>query len=515
MSFAPFAAVWFLFVVAAGICFLAGRRPRIHMVVALTVPVIALALWSLFRPDEIPPTLEFAGRQWAVTGHSWYLTGTILILALAAAVRSVMNQQPPLAARQSALSLLLVAATLPVVWAADDRTRVMGLALFAMAMIVMALIFARESVPTGTGGKQMDWGNLAAVFSLWLASALPAGRFAFGVLAATLLVITQGYNLVQNHNEDHPARIMLMGLPVIVAGAILAATIFSSIPSAVELAAGTAIGLLGMVIGLFRIWQHSPVFPPRPVSLVLSGLALTAAIWAGQDALLAGVRLAVFVPVLLILTASLPKESLSPASRLLEDGPNGGVPSKLRMTPGLLAMLIATLVSAGLPLTVGFNTLAPLYDAWQTAGGWVLLIVVSALWSLLLAAMAVRGRTLARAGWADRDAWLRGTVLLVPTLALLSLDTAKFNAGWAAWLAIAISALASVIIGRFATSTDALGGLLREAVKFPQSATQLKDRLRQARETAAGGMAEALAILDGENGLLWVLGLLLLLLWIA
>lgn len=511
MSFAPYAALWLVLVVAAAISLVAGRRPRLLVAVTLVAPLLALSLWLSFHPDDPIPTLNVFGRQWAISTAAWQLTGIVLLLMLTAAVRSIMDRPIGRFAGQFAQSSLLAAASLSLIWAADDRTRVMGLALFAAVWGGVALLVARERESTEVDRLRFPWVYLIAVFPLWLAGVLPAGRFVFGLLAATILIA--GHRR-ENGRSDHgnPTLIMLDGLPLVVAGAVLVATLFAAMPSTPDIVIGTAIGLFLLFSGLIRVWRQSPTPATRATGLALAGISLTAAVWAGQEALVAGIRLAVFVPLLPGLAASFPATS---AGDQPADDAAAARPSLMRwLTPGSLAVLIAYIVAAGLPLAVGFPVLASLYEAWRASGGWVLLIVVAMLWSLLLAALIISSRSLGNTGRADRDTWLRGAILLLPVIGLLSLNAIPSNVSWLVWAVIGVTAIGGLIIGLFGSGIDSLAGALHEALTLPQPADRVMDGIRRVGNAAVGGLADALTILDGDYGLLWILGLILLLIWI-
>lgn len=512
MSFAPYAVLWLVLVAAAAISFVTGRRSRIRVTVTLAAPLLALALWLPFRPNELFPSLSIAGRQWAVSTPAWQLTGIVLLLTLTAAVHAAMNRSPDQPAGQFALSPLLATASLPLIWAADDRTRVMGLTMFAAVWGGATLLVARESEATGVNRSRFPWVYLLAVIPLWLAAALPAGRFMFGLLATTILIVGRGYDNGRSGEDGHSASIMLDGLPLVVAGAVLAATLYAAMPSALEIVIGTATGLFLLLGGLIRVWQYSPAPAARAAGLALAGLGLTTAVWAGQEALIAGIRLAVFVPALLALAASFP--TVSQAEQSIDNVADGRFSLIRRVTPGSLAALFAYVVAAGLPLTVGFPVLASLYEAWRVSGGWVLLIVAAAIWSLLLAALVISGGSPANIGRADRDTWLRGTILLLPIIGLLSLNGMPPAVSWPVWAIIGITAIAGLIISLFGSVIDTLTEALHEAMTLPQSTKRVADGIRRAGNATIGGLADALAILDGDYGLLWILGLILLLIWI-
>ena len=228
-----------------------------------------------------------------------------------------------------------------------------------------------------------------------------------------------------------------------------------------------------------------------------------AGVWAGEAALLPAVRLAVSAPVVL---------------RLLVPDSSPSLPRRL---PRLLPAALAYLALAGLPLTVGFGALSRLYAAWLP-GGWVLVIVMAALLSLWLAVVYQSGETTATEASPPpngRGLWLGAVPAGLAALGLIQIDTSAFAQSPLVWVAIVLPALAGAVLGRFVPLLSELGGLLRESV----GATAMLDRvaarfgppLRRAANGVADALADAVSILDGDNGLLVLLGLLLLLLWIG
>lgn len=504
MSFAPFAAIWVLLVAAAIIALFAERS---KLVVALSiVPVlVAIPLWYLFRPDAVAPSLSLAGRQWAIGDAAWQLTGVVLLLCLTAAIWAALSPDHPRPGFRAAVALGLAAAVLPAVWAADDRTRLLGLALFAAAWALSQLA-ARGS---GSDTPPFDWRSgvliLATLFPVWAAYTVPGGRASLSVIAVVLLIAAGASATTAPGAGSAVSR----GLPTVAAASVLLAALGAGSPSTLGVVAATAAGLLVLLWGLARAWDRPHVLTPA-LALSLGGVILVAAVWAGTDALLAATRLAVFAPAL----AGLASAGLSPAARadsISAPGDN----SRRRLSPRLLAWLVAFLAVAGLPLTVGFSALAPVYESWSGATGWVLLLVMVILLALWLATLYQAGRSSMREGTSEGADWLRGLALIPPAIGLIAFNFAGLTGSWITWTVIVLTAVAGVLLGHFAPDVGAVGDLLREAVALPQPAVPVATRLRAAGRLAAGALADALAILEGDNGLIWLLGLLLLIIWIT
>lgn len=506
MSFAPFAAIWVLLLFAAGVALIARRRPKIAIAATTISIILAAALWALFLPETIAPSLSLAGRQWAVGEAAWHLTGIILLLCAAVVVRAAVDadSRHP---RAMAIALGLSAATLPVVWAADDRTRLMGMALFAAAWAILFILIS----PTDSDSPRFTWRSgglpLAALFLLWAAIAVPGGRAVFGVAAAALLIVAGA--AADSRAKFGADGTALHGFPVVVAAALLGGILGTGSISLSGVMLGTVMGLTALLLGLAWVWDR-PTSLASALALSLGGVVLIAAAWAGQSALLAAARLAIFAPLLIATAWSGARQTLS--SDVASD-PNHE--SRRGLSPQLFALLVAYLAVAGLPLMVGFGALAPIYESWSGAAGWVLLLVTSALLSLWLAAIYQAGRATMRAATVDPATWLRGLTLIPPVIGLISLDLTGLDAGVMTWAAIAIPVVAGVALGHFVPDMNAFGGLLREAAALPQPLVNAATRVRGASRFAADALADALAILEGENGLIWLLGLLLLIIWIT
>ncbi len=189
----------------------------------------------------------------------------------------------------------------------------------------------------------------AALFPMWLASALPPMRLFFSILAAAILLGVWPFHGRRRTSEEGAGlSLMMNGTPVILGAAILSAGLNTGLPSPIEIAFATALGLLSLVAGLVRAWGRSYEHLTGALSVGLAGLALVAAVWAGDAALLAAVRLAVFAPATLMIVASLagdrsPVDSSPAAAR------------SIGISPAAIGLVAVYLAVAGLPLTAGFG----------------------------------------------------------------------------------------------------------------------------------------------------------------
>lgn len=473
MSVLPLVVVWGLLAGAAPLLAIL-RRPRPLTALAVAVPVLAWPLWLLARPDA--PAAVLGGR-WATGATPWQLTGIVLLLLLVAVAATLIHRTPDtLPARRLAESFALAAATLPALWAGDARLRVVTTALFAVTWTAIALAESGGS----TEARRAALGLAAAVALRW-AAVIPGTVGAMAGIggAAILLGLRPGA-------KDE--SLLLRGLPVVVGASALAATLGEAAITPPLLALVTAAGLLALLLGLSRVAIGPAV--GRALGPALAGVALLAGVWAGEAALLPAARLAVFVPALLAF-----------------------VPA-IGFRPGRLAAWgVAYVALAGLPLTVGIAALARLYGAWVAAGGYVLLAIIALLLALWLAAVVLSGRA-AESGAPRGRLGLEVLPAALTLPGLLQWDAAILSTPVLVWVALLLPAVAGAALGRFVPSLGDWADALRHALA-PALPPSLASRIGRLREAAAAAVADAIGLLEGENGLLFLLALVLLLLWIG
>jgi hypothetical protein len=509
MSFAPYVVLWVALVAASALMVPAMRRPRLGLILSFGLPIAALLVGLLLRPDTELPAWSFGGRQWAITETAYGLTGASLLLLLAGVARCYLIPAPNGKNhwREPALLFALAAASLPALWAADDRTRALGLALFAVVWV------ASSHFLNGGGATGQSWLSPAtraagALLCLWAAAALPAWRAPLGLLASAVLLGVWPFAIRSAGAGAGAVDLLGEGIAVAFGAVIATSTLQSVVPSGAVIAAATAAGLLSLVVGLSQAWQPALERVASALRLALGGLALTAAVWVGEETLVPAARLAMFAPTALLVAIAL-------SVRQRVDTAEADPTALSRISPLWLAVAIVLLGVAGLPLTVGFGVLPPLYGSWQQAGGWVLLLLVVVLLSLWLAALIQSGRVMAGGHAADRAAWIRALALAPPLVGLISIRPTMLGITPLVWVFLGAPLVAGVILQRFVPGLDGLGSLLREAAALPQPAVRLAGGVRRVGQMASDALADALAILEGEYGLLWLLGILLLLLWFA
>lgn len=510
MSFAPYAVLWVALVVVSALLLPASRRHRSGLVLSFGMPIAALMAGLFLRPDAEAPAWSFAGRQWASTGTAYGLTGVLLLLLPAGVARRYLGPVSDGGHEENEPALLfaLTAASLPALWAADDRSRVLGLALFAVVWAASAYLLRMNEADASPAWATPAARAAGAVFCLWAAAALPAWSTPLRLLASAVLLGVWPFVPRPGSNGATPLGLVGDGVAVALGAAVAASTLRFDAPSGALVAAATAVGLLSMLIGLSWAWQPAPERTASALRPALGGLALAAAVWLGSAALVSAARLAIFAPAALMLAAGI-------GARERANLPEAGAPARRRFSPHLVAVVVVVMAVAGLPLTVGFDIFPRLYGAWLDAGGWILLLLAVLLLSFWTVAIIQSGRKAARGEAADRAAWLRSAALLLPLLGLVSVRRPTADVAPLVWIALAVPLIVGLISARFVPASDNVGGLLREAIAPPEPARRLAALVERAGQTARDALADALAILEGEYGLLWLLGILLLLLWVA
>jgi hypothetical protein len=483
------------------------RRSRLSIAVALVALLLALGLCWLFPRGDSVPALTFAGRAWMITPITRQLTGIALLLGLTAGIHALLNDSPPTQNRRAFAVTALSAAALPTLWAADERTRVLGLAFF---VLVWALISHGGRPPAGDarGDFRPALRLAAALLPLWLAGAMPALAAPSTLLAAAVLLGLWPLGERRGGGYSDPAVALLLdALPVVIGAALLGAA--AGAPAAEAMPPATAaslvvgaLSLLSVAAGQIQFRLSSPGDRAGALRLGLVGVLSATVLWAGEEALFSAVRLAVFAPALMMLAENGAETQPSPAPSV------GRFPS-----PRLVAAVVVFVSLSGLPLTVGFETLAHLYDGWQAAGGWLLVGVTVLLLGFWLAALYSHGRA-ATAGPAARNGWPRRAAMVLPVAGLAAFHFSPPTAPLT-WVALAASLLIGLLLGLFVSVPEAVDDLLRESLALPPSASPIVGRARRFGHAAAEAVDEALAILEGEYGLLWLLGLAILLLWLA
>lgn len=517
MSFAPYLVAWVILVLAGSLSLLLKRR-SIDLATLILLPIL-LAGWFVVRPDLAgEQSAAFLNWKWAVDSLGWWLTGIVLFLTFIGLAHQFFLRPGGSPGSIPALILGLSAATLPALWAADGYTRVFFITLWGFCFGVFGWL-AR-----GTGTIHFRFlipSAIAVLFLLWLAdfSAPPVSRGST-LLAVLVLVGAWPFGAWRSALDlsDSGLALLLPVVPVVVGAAVLGDLRQSATLTAPAILIATGLGLISLLGGFLRLWRT--VSPIERVGLALapalSGLVLMAGIWGGTSVLPAAVQLAVFMPVMAVLL--LRTGTNSPLANI----PDSSHESERRFNLSLqrIATIAAYLVLAGFPLTVGFRVLASLFDAWIAQNGLLLVLALVILLTLWLAALYLIGRDFTgrpmRTEETENVTGFHRYLVILPLLGLLWFSPAQY-AGvapptWAILLALPVL---GIVLGRFATVREPIADLLPDALSVSLPLDTLRSRLGMANGIAGAAIADALTILEGDYGILWLAGLLLLLFLIS
>jgi hypothetical protein len=518
MSFAPYIAIWFLLLVAGGLSWLFQNRTAARIISAIALTAVTFLTWFIIRPPQAgpPATLSWLGWQWSVGPAEWALTGAILLVALVSLTHEFFvapNQNRNL----PGLLLGLSACTLPVVWAGNAYTLVFFLALWVACW---AAAYWKYGAVAGVIPKIIIRRHVVAVFIYWFAAVVPPSFLtAASLLAFLLLGGAWPFDGPRRTGESSSTSLglILMAYPIIVAGSVFIDIIGSPALSDAQILVFTVIGIFSLLGGLIRLWGEDDLFTGLGGALAtaLVGIILLAGLWAGQDALIAAIQVAVFLPILASLLFT--PVSVPPAESESGISDNTSV-RRLRAGVMSLFLLVLGLTLAGLPPTAGFRSISALYGSWIQNGGYVLLLVTAIVLSVWLGTLLLLGNRLLRqsSNRPQRFAALQVLPMLLAVIGLLRIDTSLLvSTPMGVWLALVLPLVAGILLVRFVPNFADFLHLIPDSLTVDFPLGDYRRRVGSLADRVAGAANDAARILEGDQGLLWILGLLILLLWIS
>jgi hypothetical protein len=522
MSLLPYGALWITLAIALILSVALRSRPRLNASLTFVLVLIAGGLWVWVRPvgPESVAGVALLGYGWRIGPGAWELTGLTLLVLLTVALVCLIAAPPvePLPPRD-AVWLLPALGLLPFVWAGDPLTAATMLALFGLSWIG-ALWWSR-------GRPSWGWPLLSLLLLplmlVWLADAValsgttsPLWREVAGatvlVAAAGLLGVWPlgGWRAPASHRHLMTSMVLL-SLPVIAGAAVLLPVSAQSAFGSGQVAVAAVLGLVGVLLGLRWAGRLLLLHQEGIAGLAgaLAGLVLLTAVFASESAFLTTARLAVVGPLALWLVAVLRPDQAADAGDHEIRAPHKWLQTGM--------VVVVWLAAVGVPLTAGFAAVSGLTAAWQPGVRYLLTVILVLLltgWSAVLAGAALRAlRSPAAAGGrASVAAW----VAVLPALALLSLDPGAISdASLVTWAAVVVPLVAGPVIAwLFDGRIDLLE--LEGATLWPGGVpVPVGSAVRNGRRLAADALAEALSILEGPSGLLWILIMVALLLFVS
>jgi hypothetical protein len=464
--------------------------------------------------------------QWHVDETIWLLSGVLLLmvfsLLLFRAGRLTISPDRSTHFRwrlnrfewQPILILALVMAGLSTIWAATLATLMMSWTLLAIFWALYLLTTGDLTNDLSSGTQRLFWMLAPLLFAGIAAAVKPVGSdllnmgsWSPAAVAAVFLTIMAQMGIMpfvgwrprtaRWRPADGP---VLYLIPPLVGTGLLARLIATAHIEPGEILLITVFALISILSGVRRAWMdlRATARLPADLTLSLSGLAFLAAIWAGSEALLAGVHLLVFALTVLFLLEYLPV-------------------SRVHWWRAL-APAVALLALAGFPLTAGFITLTSVYTVWLTNALFVLVLALILLLIPLITAVLifVRDHIDTKPAAHQRNSpVITEFAFLLPATGLLMLGGIPWgNIHFAAWLALLVTAAIALLLIRYV-------GEVQEAISTVDAALS-PDKLPLARYGSAAqklarqvmfSLSEAAFILEGDRGLLWLATFLAILLF--
>lgn len=453
---------------------------------------------------------------WQVDSGNWTVGLALLLLSLVALIMS----NPAASANRaslgpSTLTYLLTASALPAFCAADLTAHVSGWTWLGIvwALILYTGLRAKTEPPSLLGRLGKSW---VAVLLLWLAalaapdagealsiSAWPTLTRSLVLLAATwqLLAFSAFARQCADAREETPLVALLHTLPA-AAGAMLLARLEAAGDIGLGFALPlTLVGLIGLLLAMHRAWSYREQVDQVVAALLVAqaNLTLLAGVWAGPQAVLAEARVLLISGTILLLT-------------IIHRG---------RRQTTLLSQagaILAGMALSAFPLTAGFTGRSAVYEAWLAQGNWTLLLVTAFLHLPLASAILSLLWPREAPFLAPDRARLRreapqATALALPALLLLS-PAGVLQAAPLTWLVILVPIASAVALRMVLSQEPDVQPALRASLAVRLPLGPAASALRRLAAVAHAGLRQALVVLEGEGGLLWLL-LLLVIFWLA
>lgn len=520
MSFLPYPAIWLLLVVSGALA-LPVKRSKAAFVAAPACVFLAICLWLAagWAASPGPAQATFAGATWNVDAISRQLTGIVLWLCLIAVIDSGARGYPRTEAGtsrlQTSLGAWLAAATLPALWAGDPQARVAALAFFIVTWVLL-----RRELYGETTAELMRAATrlIAALFLIWfsLTTAGVAGT------AAALMAVYLLAGAWPLHGRSAPfveqspgIASMLYALPLVIGASTLALLRNQDAISLAQTAAITVLALLGLFASLLSALRDGANVASllRAMKWTVAGLFLLAGVWLAPEAFLPAVRLAVFLPLLLWFFRSGNEAGKLTSTDDSEAIVTDALGRRYWLDGRTLSLVVVFPVLAGLPITVGFSTLAALYQAWAIPNGLLLTATLSVLMGCWLGMIvwALRGlrATLSHASLRPLG-WL---LLVLPIAGLMQIDVSLLSsAALSVWIALLLSLLIGLLSGRLLIRRQDWTTVAQEAISMQLPFSGAGLLVRNFASAVSNAVADASDVLEGDLGLLWVLGFIILVL---
>lgn len=464
--------------------------------------------------DILIELISWSGQGDAV---SWLLSGILLLLAIVASLILLPQTAAGLPTNhwQAIAPVWLFAiAALPAIWADSARSLLTGWTILTAVSLSRSLFTQKQNLLPTVGWFTAVYLLLFGATTLVPAEAkweLAAYPQAMGLLLMAALVQIGSWPAHHWLRGASNIGFMQTAVSALAGGMVLARLAATAIPYS---ALFTLLAAISLLAGVYRLWLPTMAAKREGVLLVAAGMLAQTAIWGGQTAVLqtavlqtavlAELRLLVFAAPLLIMA--------------LEQPPTG----KWRKLPPLLAAG----AFVGLPLTAGFTGHAALYGGLIADGRYILVAITALLQMVVLATLltaVLRPKTASTSTGSTSTGSASVIGLQDIGSGLLAAGLLSFqvngwlDAGAASWLILLVSFVGGGTLYYYMGSQPAWLSELPSTIAqaFAPTKPMLRGAQggRRALTAVYNAINDAINILEGENGLLWllVIGLLILL----
>ena len=508
----------------------AWRKARFVPEIAIAFVTSSLLLWLLLG-SNLPHSLTLV--KWSAGGLelSWSLlvdsltwrTSLYLLLLSTAALLIARPQLKPGAYYLNISPtqwlvlpalLLLVLTGLLAIWADSLAGLASSWTILATSWFAFTWIAGQ---PITQVRRTLTYGGtlLLGVSFLWLAEAALPGSLSgisdgenwsepaiiWASLAAMVYLgaipfqwwrsIDQGANL----STSTTAIIYLV--PGIVGGSLLARIASFDATNSGYLLFITGFGLIGFLIGISMAWIHlgKPRKSLSGLILAEAGMVMLVGVWASPTAVVAQVGVFALAMAAFYLVSEKPQWRFN------------------------WPIIMPVVAIAGMPLTLGFLSLASLYSSWLDRNLLTLMLVAVFLNIPLIAVAILAWRSdelLTRREPFDRFQ----PILDAGGLALLSLglfalpDFSPASDYFLVWLSLVLAGVGGIALAWFAGRSSLAQTDLKDAFRLNIPRNQAQKLFEQLVTAITLVVREAITILEGEGGMLWVV-VLIIVMWLA
>ncbi|MEM7116244.1 MAG: hypothetical protein AAF614_27655 [Chloroflexota bacterium] len=526
--------------------------PALEKLAAVLVAVGALLIWlglrwalpiSLTLP-QWSDTLSVPHWAWQLDEVTWQLSGLLLLMITAvflalwsdASSDQAQIEEDSLPARRQTNFILFVAcAALVTIWAATLPSLLVGW--FVLLGVWFGLFLLGAGDDWAAHLPKIIW-HLVSLFSLWFvgiwislngSDSLVVGD-GTAVTTAILLAAFVQLGVWPAHKwrpstqiASLPVAWLLHTVPPLIGVTVLVQLTRVNNMSLDGSLGFTAIGLVGFLVSVAMLWRHLVNLERAAgwAATAQASLTFLIGMWGGVEALLAA------APVLVLATGILFLGAKRPLSR----------PRVLwRYGWRAIAPVVALAAVAGVPLTAGFAAYVHLYDGWIQDGSGILLMLAALLHLLLMTAVyqIIRGVKPEAVEAAVADASSEevidgdeserplGLSMMFPDAALLLLGMMLLVNGrlailgqlgqlhWLSWVALLLTIIVAGLLSRFLQQEQSIWFNWHEMLPSRLPLRQLRDSFYRLFEFILQALRDAVLILEGELGLLWLFGIVVL-----